>query len=166
MPAASCSRPIRQSDFVRAGIPVPFVQENHSHSARGTLRGLHYQRDPYAQGKFVRVVAGHIFDVAVDMRPESTTYKRWVGVDLTSDNRHGLYIPAGCAHGFCVLSETADVTYLLTGEYAPEHEAGIAWNDPTLGDRVAARRSAAVAARSGLAVAGRETRPQPAEVTG
>jgi dTDP-4-dehydrorhamnose 3,5-epimerase len=123
----------RHSDFVRAGIPVPFVQENHSHSARGTLRGLHYQREPYAQGKFVRVVHGHIFDVAVDMRPESSTYKHWVGVDLTADNRHGLYIPAGCAHGFCVLSESADVTYLLTGEYAPEHETGIAWNDPTLG---------------------------------
>ena len=73
------------------------------------------------------------------MRPESSTYKRWVGVDLTSENRHGLYIPAGCAHGFCVLSETADVTYLLTGEYAPEHEAGIAWNDPTHRHRVAAR---------------------------
>ena len=123
----------RQSEFVRAGIPVPFVQENHSHSARGTLRGLHYQRDPHAQGKFVRAVAGHVFDVAVDMRPESSTYKRWVGVDLTRENSLGLYIPAGCAHGFCVLSDTADVMYLLTGEYAPEHEAGIAWNDPTIG---------------------------------
>jgi dTDP-4-dehydrorhamnose 3,5-epimerase len=123
----------RQSDFVRAGIPVPFVQENHSRSSKGTLRGLHYQRDPYGQGKFVRAVAGHIFDVAVDMRPESPTYRRWLGVDLTADNRHGLYIPAGCAHGFCVLSETADVTYLLTGEYAPAHEAGIAWNDPSIG---------------------------------
>jgi dTDP-4-dehydrorhamnose 3,5-epimerase len=123
----------RQSDFVRAGIPVPFVQENYSRSSKGTLRGLHYQRDPYAQGKFVRAVAGHIFDVAVDMRPESPTYRRWLGVDLTADNRHGLYIPAGCAHGFCVLSETADVTYLLTGEYAPAHEAGIAWNDPSIG---------------------------------
>jgi dTDP-4-dehydrorhamnose 3,5-epimerase len=123
----------RQSEFVRAGIPVPFVQENHSHSARGTLRGLHYQRDPYAQGKFVRAVAGHVFDVAVDMRPESATFKKWVGVDLTSENRLGLYIPAGCAHGFCVISETADVMYLLTGEYAPAHEAGIAWNDPAIG---------------------------------
>ena len=122
----------RQSQFV-AGIPVPFVQENHSRSARGTLRGLHYQRNPHAQGKFVRAVAGHVFDVAVDMRPESATSKQWVGVDLTSENRLGLYIPAGCAHGFCVLSETADVMYLLTSEYAPEHEAGIAWNDPAIG---------------------------------
>jgi dTDP-4-dehydrorhamnose 3,5-epimerase len=125
----------RQSDFVRAGIPVPFVQENHSHSARGTLRGLQYQKDPYAQGKFVRVVSGHIFDVAVDLRPESATYGKWVGADLTSENRHGLYIPAGCAHGFCVLSDTADVTYLLTSEYAPAHESGIAWNDPRIGIR-------------------------------
>lgn len=122
----------RQSDFVRAGIPVPFVQENHSHSSRGTLRGLHYQRDPHAQGKFVRAVTGHIFDVAVDMRPESPGYGQWVGAHLTAENRHGLYIPAGCAHGFCVLSDTADVTYLLTGEYAPAHEAGIAWDDPSI----------------------------------
>ena len=143
----------RQSEFVRAGIPVPFVQENHSRSARGTLRGLHYQRDPYAQGKFVRAVAGHVFDVAVDMRPESRTYKRWVGADLTADNRLGLYIPPGCAHGFCVLSDSADVTYLLTGEYAPAHEAGIAWNDPTIGIDMADRRPAALAARSGLAAA-------------
>ena len=123
----------RQSDFVRAGIPVPFAQENHSRSARGTLRGLHYQREPYAQGKFVRAVAGHIFDVAVDMRPESSTFRRWVGVDLTAENRLGLYIPSGCAHGFCVLSDTADVVYLITSEYAPEHEAGLRWNDPAFG---------------------------------
>lgn len=123
----------RQSEFVRAGIPVPFVQENHSRSTRGTLRGMHYQRDPYAQGKFVRVVSGRVFDVAVDMRPESSTYRRWIGVDLTSENRLGLYIPAGCAHGFCVLSDTADVIYLLTSEYAPAHEDGLAWNDPAIG---------------------------------
>lgn len=122
----------RQSDFVRAGIPVPFVQENHSRSSRGTLRGLHYQRDPHAQGKFVRAVAGHIYDVAVDMRPESPTYRRWVGVHLSAENKLGLYIPAGCAHGFCVVSDLADVVYLITSEYAPEHEAGIPWNDPSL----------------------------------
>jgi dTDP-4-dehydrorhamnose 3,5-epimerase len=123
----------RSSDFVRAGIPVPFVQENHSRSSRGTLRGLHYQRDPYAQGKFVRVTSGHVFDVAVDMRPESPTYRRWVGADLSSENRLGLYIPAGCAHGFCVMSDSADVVYLITSEYAPEHETGLAWNDPGIG---------------------------------
>ena len=77
-------------------------------------------------------MAGHIYDVAVDMRPESPTYRRWVGVHLSAENKLGLYIPAGCAHGFCVVSDLADVVYLITSEYAPEHEAGIAWNDPTL----------------------------------
>ena len=123
----------RQSDFVRAGIPVPFVQENHSRSTRGTLRGLHFQREPHAQGKFVRAVTGHIYDVAVDLRPESATYRTWVGVHLSAENRQGLYIPAGCAHGFCVLSEYADVVYLITSEYAPDHESGLPWNDPALG---------------------------------
>ena len=133
---------------------MPFVQENHSHSARGTLRGLHYQRDPYAQGKFVRAVAGHVFDVAVDMRPESATFKQWVGVDLTSENRLGLYIPAGCAHGFCVLSDTADVMYLLTGEYAPAARGRHRLERSRHRHRVADQRSTAVAPRPGVAVAG------------
>ena len=100
---------------------------------RGTLRGLHYQVPPHAEVKLVRCTSGALYDVAVDLRPDSPTFRRSVGVELTPENGRGLYIPAGCAHGFCVLSETADVTYLLTGEYAPEHESGLAWNDPAIG---------------------------------
>jgi dTDP-4-dehydrorhamnose 3,5-epimerase len=109
-----------------------FVQENHSKSQRGTLRGLHFQVGPYAQGKLVRAVAGEIFDVAVDVRPDSQTRGRWVGAVLSADNRRMLYVPPWCAHGFCVLSETAEVVYKTTTEYAPAHESGVMWNDPAL----------------------------------
>jgi dTDP-4-dehydrorhamnose 3,5-epimerase len=113
------------------GGPAEFVQDNHSRSGRGVLRGLHYQVEQ-PQGKLVRVVAGAVFDVAVDIRPASPTCGRWVGVELTADNKHQLWIPAGLAHGFLVLSETADFLYKTTDYYAPAHERCILWNDPVL----------------------------------
>ncbi len=111
---------------------VPLVQENHSASSRGTLRGLHYQREPKAQGKLVRVIVGAIFDVAVDIREGSPTFAKWVGVTLSAENRESLYVPPGFAHGFCVVSDRAEVIYKTTEEYAPELEHGIPWNDPAL----------------------------------
>jgi dTDP-4-dehydrorhamnose 3,5-epimerase len=123
----------KRSDFAAAGVHDIFVQENHSSSVRGVLRGLHFQRPPQAQGKLVRVVSGQIFDVAVDLRADSPTRGKWVGVDLSADDRTMMYIPEWCAHGFCVLSERAEVVYHASTEYSPEHEAGIMWNDPALG---------------------------------
>jgi dTDP-4-dehydrorhamnose 3,5-epimerase len=122
----------RRSDYEAAGLPAAFVQENHSRSTRGTLRGLHYQRPPKAQGKLVRVIAGEIFDVAVDVRPGSPTFGRWVGATLSAQNRRMLYVPPWCAHGFCVTSDEAEVDYKTTAEYAPELEGGAMWNDPGL----------------------------------
>jgi dTDP-4-dehydrorhamnose 3,5-epimerase len=120
--------------FAEAGIPAAFVQDNHSRSPRGVLRGLHYQiRQP--QGKLVRVVSGEVFDVAVDLRRASPTFGRWVGERLSADNKRMLWIPPGFAHGFLVLSESADFLYKTTDYYAPEHERVIAWNDPDLGIR-------------------------------
>ena len=114
------------------GVAAPFVQDNHSRSARGVLRGLHYQlKQP--QGKLVRVVRGAVFDVAVDVRRSSPTFGRWVGVELAEDNHCQLWVPAGFAHGFVVLSESADFLYKTTDYYAPEHERCIAWNDPAIG---------------------------------
>jgi dTDP-4-dehydrorhamnose 3,5-epimerase len=122
----------KQSEFRAAGIEAPLVQENHSRSAAGTLRGLHYQREPRAQGKLVRVVHGAIYDVAVDIRHGSRTFGRWVAIALTADSRQALYVPPGFAHGFCVTSDVADVIYMTTEEYAPDLEHGISWNDPSL----------------------------------
>jgi len=122
----------KMPDFVAAGIKVNFVQENHSRSTKGVLRGLHYQNPPFAQGKLVRAVRGEIFDVAVDIRKGSPTWGKWVGVILSEKNKNILYVPAGLAHGFCVLSETADVTYKTTNVYSPQSEAGIIWNDKEL----------------------------------
>jgi dTDP-4-dehydrorhamnose 3,5-epimerase len=123
----------KRSEFAAAGISEAFVQENQSSSERHVLRGLHYQRPPQAQSKLVRVISGKIFDVAVDLRPDSPTTGRWVGMDLSADDRRMMYVPAWCAHGFCVLSDRAEVLYLTSTEYSPEHEAGIMWNDPALG---------------------------------
>lgn len=109
-----------------------FVQDNHSRSARGVLRGLHYQVRQ-AQGKLVRVVNGSVFDVAVDVRRSSPTFGRWVGVELSSERFTQLWVPPGFAHGFVVLSESADFVYKTTDYYAPEHERCIAWNDPDIG---------------------------------
>ena len=113
------------------GVTLPFVQDNHSKSARGVLRGLHYQT-LQAQGKLVRVVAGEVFDVAVDIRRNSPTYGQWVGEILSGDNKRQLWVPPGLAHGFMVLSESAEFLYKTTDYYAPAHECCIAWNDPTL----------------------------------
>jgi dTDP-4-dehydrorhamnose 3,5-epimerase len=113
------------------GVTLPFVQDNHSKSARGVLRGLHYQTQQ-AQGKLVRVVAGEVFDVAVDIRRDSPTYGQWVGEVLSGDNKRQLWVPPGLAHGFLVLSESAEFLYKTTDYYAPAHERCIAWNDPTL----------------------------------
>jgi dTDP-4-dehydrorhamnose 3,5-epimerase len=123
----------KRSEFAAAGIRDTFVQENHSSSVRGVLRGLHYQRAPQAQSKLVRVVSGRIFDVAVDLRPDSPSRGRWVGVELSADEKNLMYIPEWCAHGFCVLSDRAEVLYHTSTEYSPEHEAGIMWNDPAVG---------------------------------
>ena len=123
----------KRSEFVAAGLDVDFVQENHSRSVRGTLRGLHLQRPPKAQGKLVRAIEGEIFDVAVDIRPDSPTFGRWESVTLSAENRRSIYIPAGYAHGFCVLSAEAQVVYKTTDEYAPELEWGVRWDDPVLG---------------------------------
>jgi dTDP-4-dehydrorhamnose 3,5-epimerase len=113
------------------GLNVQFVQDNHSKSARNVLRGLHYQvQQP--QGKLVRVVQGAVFDVAVDIRKDSKTYGQWVGEILSAENKKQLWIPAGLAHGFVVLSETAEFLYKTTDYYAPAHERCIAWNDPSL----------------------------------
>jgi len=122
----------KKSEFVAAGLNLEFVQENHSKSVKGTLRGLHLQRSPKAQGKLVRAISGEIFDVAADVRPESPTYREWVSVTLSGENRRSMFIPAGYAHGFCVISPEAEVIYKTTDEYAPELEWGIRWDDPLL----------------------------------
>ena len=114
------------------GLDVGFVQDNHSRSARGVLRGLHYQiRQP--QGKLVRVVRGSVFDVAVDLRKSSPTFGQWVWAELSEDNQRQMWVPAGFAHGFVVTSESADFLYKTTDYYAPEHERCLAWNDPSVG---------------------------------
>jgi dTDP-4-dehydrorhamnose 3,5-epimerase len=123
----------KRSVFSAAGIDEVFVQESHSSSERGVLRGLHFQKPPHAQSKFVRVVSGEVFDVAVDIRPDSPSRGRWVGITLSSSNRQMLYLPSWCAHGVCVLSDKAEIVYMTTAEYAPAHESGIMWNDPKLG---------------------------------
>ena len=114
------------------GLDVPFVQDNHSRSQRGVLRGLHYQL-VQPQGKLVRVLFGTVFDVAVDIRKGSPSFGQWVGFELSGENHLQVYVPPGFAHGFCVLSESADFLYKCTNFYAPEHEHGILWNDPAIG---------------------------------
>ena len=114
------------------GLDVKFVQDNHSRSAQGVLRGLHYQIQ-HPQGKLVRVVRGSVFDVAVDIRKSSPTFGKWVGVELTEDNQRQLWVPPGLAHGFLVTSQSADFLYKTTDFYAPEHERCLAWNDPAIG---------------------------------
>jgi dTDP-4-dehydrorhamnose 3,5-epimerase len=114
------------------GLKLDFVQDNHSRSARGVLRGLHYQiQQP--QGKLVRVVRGSVFDVAVDLRKSSPTFGQWVGAELSEDNHRQMWVPPGFAHGFVVTSESADFLYKTTDYYAPQHERCIAWNDPAIG---------------------------------
>ncbi|MEF8728426.1 MAG: dTDP-4-dehydrorhamnose 3,5-epimerase [Accumulibacter sp.] len=117
--------------FARAtGLELSFVQDNHSRSARNVLRGLHYQLPPKAQGKLVLVVQGMVFDVAVDLRQHSPTFGRWVGHELSGENKRQLWIPPGFAHGFLVLSQSAEFLYKTTDYYSPEHERNLRWNDP------------------------------------
>ena len=119
-------------DFAQAtGLDVAFVQDNHSKSAQGVLRGLHYQIE-HAQGKLVRVVQGEVFDVAVDLRQSSATFGRWVGERLSADNKKQLWVPPGFAHGFVVLSESAEFLYKTTDYWYPEHERSLLWNDPAI----------------------------------
>ena len=121
-----------QRDFAQAtGVQVNFVQDNHSRSSRGVLRGLHYQIQ-HPQGKLVRVTQGEVFDVVVDMRRSSPTYGRWVGETLSGTNHKQMWVPPGCAHGFVVLSEQADFLYKTTDYWYPEHERSVLWNDPDL----------------------------------
>jgi len=114
-------------------LDVNFVQDNHSRSAKGVLRGLHYQVPPHAQGKLVRVVRGAVFDVAVDIRQGSATFGKWVGVELSEENHKQLWVPPGFAHGFLVVSESAEFLYKTTDYYAPQHERCIVWNDTEIG---------------------------------
>ena len=120
-------------DFKENGIDYTFVQDNHSKSGKGVLRGLHYQLNLQAQGKLIRVVKGSMFDVAVDMRKGSPYYAKWVGCILSDENRRMLFVPPGFAHGFCALSDVAEVAYKCTNVYSPEYERGIIWNDPEIG---------------------------------
>jgi dTDP-4-dehydrorhamnose 3,5-epimerase len=124
----------QQQRYEEAGIPGPFVQDNISLSARGVLRGLHFQH-PNPQGKLVHVILGEIFDVAVDIRVGSPSFGRWVGAALSSENRRQMYVPEGFAHGFCVVSETALVAYKCTTLYSRPSEASLLWNDPEVGVR-------------------------------
>ena len=122
----------KESEFVANGIATKFVQDNYSHSIKGVLRGLHYQKNPKTQAKLVMAIRGEIFDVAVDVRKGSPTYGKWVGEVLSEQNHRLLYVPEGFAHGFVVLSNEADVVYKVNSEYSPEHERGVIWNDPEL----------------------------------
>jgi len=122
----------KKEDFEKVGIKGEFIQDNHSKSKYGVLRGLHFQREPYAQAKIVRCIRGVIYDVAVDLRKDSPTFGKWVGVILSEHNKWQLYIPRGFAHGFVVLSDVAEVVYKVDNVYAPEYEGGIIWNDPDI----------------------------------
>lgn len=122
-----------QREWAKAtGLKLDFVQDNHSRSVRGVLRGLHYQLPPFSQGKLVRCVVGEVFDVAVDLRKDSPTLCQWVGVVLSAKNKRQLWIPEGFAHGFLVLSDVAEFAYKTTAYYAPDHERSIRWDDPSL----------------------------------
>jgi len=123
----------RESDFFAAGINNRFVQDNHSFSVKNVLRGLHFQLNPRAQGKLVRVVQGAVWDVAVDLRRQSPTFAKWEGYELTGENRHMLYIPPGFAHGFLALSDDVHMLYKCTDEYDPASDAGVRWDDPEIG---------------------------------
>ena len=122
----------KESEFAAAGINERFVQDNHSLSVENVIRGLHYQREPRAQGKLVRVIKGGVWDVAVDIRPGSASYGKWLGVELSEENHLMLYIPPGFAHGFASLSDEVHLLYKCTREYDPALDAGIRWDDPDL----------------------------------
>ncbi len=119
--------------FAEHGIDLEFVQDNHSRSCRGTLRGMHYQAPPAAQDKLVRAIAGSILDAVVDLRRSSPTFGAWITVELSAENQRSLLVPKGFAHGFCVLSDFAEIIYKCSQAYAPEFERGLQWNDPAVG---------------------------------
>ena len=123
----------KESTFKENGITTKFVQDNYSHSIKGFLRGLHYQKNPKAQAKLVTAIRGEIFDVAVDIRKDSPTYRKWVGEILSDQNHKSLYVPEGFAHGFLCLSDEADVVYKVNEEYSAENDRGMLWNDPAVG---------------------------------
>lgn len=126
----------KRSEFEKAGIAHDFVQDNYARSVgKGTVRGLHYQKEPAAQGKLVRAVVGEILDVVVDIRKGSPTFGKHASVNLSEDNKRMLWVPAGFAHGYCALSEVSEVVYKVTHEYSPQHDRGIRWDDPALGIR-------------------------------
>lgn len=120
----------KKDEMENFGIKGDFVQDNHSRSKRGVLRGLHFQKEPYAQAKIVRCIRGEIYDVVVDIRRNSQTFSRYLGLVLSEENRHQLYVPRGCAHGFLALSEVAEVVYKVDNVYSPKSEGGLIWNDP------------------------------------
>ena len=122
----------KKSDFALNGINVDFVQDNHSKSSKGVLRGLHYQQSPCSQAKLIKCIKGQIYDVAVDIRPDSKSFGKYVKVELSEDNKCMLYIPEGFAHGFVVLSDEAELIYKTSAEYAPEYDSGIRWDDKDL----------------------------------
>jgi dTDP-4-dehydrorhamnose 3,5-epimerase len=122
----------RESDLAEAGLP-PFVQDNHSRSTKGVLRGLHYQKNPHAIGKLVRCARGQVYDVVVDIRKGSKTYGRWAGIELTDEKNIALWVPAGFAHGFYTVSDVADVIYKVTGYWSKDCDRGVLWNDSSIG---------------------------------
>lgn len=124
----------KKSEFINGGITEDFIQDNHSKSVKGVLRGIHFQKEPYGQGKLVRCIRGKIFDVAVDVRKASDTFGKWVGFELSEENKDMLFIPKGFGHAFLTLSDEAEIVYKVTGaEYSPSHDSGIFWNDPDVG---------------------------------
>ena len=123
----------KRSDFAKAGIDAIFVQDNYARSVgKGTLRGLHYQKEPAAQGKLIRVVIGEIYDVVVDIRVGSPTFGRWTAITLSEENKRMLFVPPGFAHGYCATSDESEIVYKVTHEYSPTHERAIRWDDPQL----------------------------------
>jgi dTDP-4-dehydrorhamnose 3,5-epimerase len=127
------SETYRRTDFEAHGIKLGFVQDNHSRSTGATLRGLHFQKEPAAQGKLVRCIAGEVFDVAVDIRKGSPTYARWISTILSAENRLMTWVPPGFAHGFLTTSEIAELEYKVTSEYSSNHDRSVLWNDPAIG---------------------------------
>lgn len=122
----------RKSEFVKNGITCDFVQDNHSKSTKGVLRGLHYQAKPHLQAKLIRCAKGRVYDVAIDLRPDSKTFKKWLKVELSEDNKQMLFIPKGCAHGFVVLSDEAELLYKTDCEFLPEYDRGLLYCDTEL----------------------------------
>ncbi len=123
----------KKSEFEKNGIGENFIQDNYSHSVKGILRGLHFQKNPYSQSKIVRCLKGEIFDVAVDIRKDSPNYGKWISIILSENNYYMVYIPNGFAHGFLTLSSIAEIQYKSSCEYNPQYEAGIIWNDTDIG---------------------------------